>query len=398
MKFLIAPDSFKGSMDAATAAAAIAAGVSGAESRARYDLLPISDGGEGLLSVLAGPLELEMLETSVRGPLGDRVVARWGWNEDRRLAVVEVAEAVGIDLIPPWQRDIFAADSFGVGELMNAARERGAERIVIGLGGSGTSDGGAGLLRALGLRLLDRDGDDREGAPRELQMVVGIDFRTLETWSQVDILVASDVDNPLTGPTGAAAVFSPQKGATEEDAARLEKVLAGWGRLLQTAPFARWQSADRQPETKPAVISEMPGAGAAGGIGAALLALGARLRPGIEVVLEVTGFADRLDGVDCVLTGEGRIDSQTRFGKAPWGVCQAARRQGVPTVAFCGQLGEGGEALTGPRGFAAVVEISPSGESLEVALDNGPANLRTAARRVVESRIWGPGRRGYEGA
>ena len=369
MRVLVAPDSFKESMSARTAAEAIARGLRRVDPAVECALLPVADGGEGLLPALAAPLGLTIRRESVQGPLGVPNEAHWGWDAKSRTAVVEVAEAIGLHLVPPGQRDIFAADTYGVGQLLLAARAAGARRILVGLGGSATNDGGAGLLRALGARLLDGSGRERGSTPAELASVTAVAGFPIAAWEDCELLVASDVINPLTGPDGASNVFGPQKGASPADVVRLERILSRWGESLAEAA-----GSDH---------SKAPGAGAAGGLGAALLSLGATLRPGIQVVLEALDFQRELATAGLVITGEGRIDGQTAGGKAPWGVCQAATAAGVPTIAFCGKLGSGAQKLLGAGGFAAIVQISDPDEPIETALARGPENLAAAVEATV---------------
>lgn len=382
MKIVIAPDSFKGSVDAVRAAAAISSGLRRAQPQVECVEMPIADGGEGLLDALADPLGLQRISVGVRGPLGQDISADFGWSETLRLAVIEVAEAIGVHLVAGKGRDVLRADSYGVGQLMEVARRRGARRILIGLGGSLTNDGGAGLLTALGARVLDQRGDDVDGNPLGLQRAIALDATTLSTWHDIELTVASDVDNPLTGPRGASAVFGPQKGASPADLMILDSALSRWGRILQQSYL--------DPANCPAPLAERPGAGAAGGIGVSLLFLGARVRPGIDIVLEALQFPRRLAGADWVVTGEGCIDGQTASGKGPWGVCQAAHSAGVGTIALCGRIGDGASSLIGPSGFVTIIGITPEGQAEGEALTQAVPNLEAAAYRVGSALREGP--------
>lgn len=325
MRIVIAPDKFKGSLSAPEVAARVAEGARRVDPEIEIDAIPVADGGEGTLdaALAAG---FERRTARVTGPLGAPVDAAFALRGDE--AVVEMAQASGLDLVPAGGADAAAATSLGTGQLLAAALDAGARRIVLGIGGSASTDGGAGLLQGLGARLLDDSGHELPvggGALADLARIElgGLDPRLSET----EIVLASDVDNPLLGPTGAAAVFGPQKGATPDDVARLDAALANLVEVLaaHTAVPAR-------------IAAERPGAGAAGGVGfAALAVLGAERRPGIDVVLEFTGLEARLAGADAVITGEGSLDAQSLMGKTPIGVARAARRAGVPVYAVSGR-------------------------------------------------------------
>ncbi len=362
MRIIVAPDSFKESMSAAEASTAIEAGVRRVWPEAETTRLPMSDGGEGLVRVLAPALGGELVETTVVDCLGRECRASYGWVAEQRLAVVEVAEAVGLQQIPVAQRDPLRASTEGVGELVREALDRGATRIVVGLGGSATTDGGTGMLRALGMRFLDSRGAELPAGGGSLAMLDRVDGSGLDPrLSALRVEVASDVDNPLLGSRGAAAVFGPQKGASP---AQIEHLERGLTRLAQLAGS---DGAD---------AATMPGAGAAGGLGFALLRfLDATIRPGVDTVIEATGFEDALEGADYVFTGEGSIDAQSSAGKAPWGVAQRAARRGVPVIGFAGRVDI--DAAESP--FSAVVPIVRGPSTLEEALRDGPANLEQAA-------------------
>lgn len=361
MRVVLAPDSFKESMTATRAAEAMAAGVHAVLPDARCVPVPMADGGEGTVLALGGT----PVPVPVAGPLGDPVQAQLGWQPERRLAVVESAQAVGMHLVPPGERDILRADSGGVGTLVRAALDLGADRIVIGLGGTLTSDGGAGLLRELGTRLRDDRGAELPpGAPMRLATLdaTGLDPRL----RAVRIELACDVRNPLLGPRGAAAVFAPQKGATGAQLPVLEAALGRMAAALDRAGFGS--------------VADRPGAGAAGGLGAALLALGARMRPGVQVVAEAVGLAEAVAGADLVLTGEGRVDGQTLDGKVPAGVCAVAAAAGVPVVVLGGSVDPAAD-LSG-LGALAVREIA-TGLPLAEALRRGPELLERATAAVL---------------
>ena len=326
-RVLVAPDSFKGSLTQAEVAAAIAAGVARALPGARVTELPLSDGGEGWLDTLVAADEGgRMVEVAASGPLGEPIEGRFGLVEGGRTAVIEVATASGLHLVSPTSETFRAASSRGSGELIRAALDAGATRILVGLGGSATTDGGAGLAVALGARLLDAGGEPVGAGGAALADVATVDLSGLDPrLGAVEVLVASDVDNPLLGPTGAAAIYGPQKGAGPDDVAPVDAALANY--------------ADRVEAALGRELRSVPGAGAAGGLGFGLLAFcGARLVPGIEVALDTVGFDAALAGADLVISGEGRIDLQTLHGKVVAGVAGRARAAGVPVYAIGGAV------------------------------------------------------------
>lgn len=370
MHFLVAPDSFKGSLTAAEAARAMARGLRTVFPDAEILELPVADGGEGTVDALLAATGGTSRCTRVHGPLGDPVEAVWGVLGDGRTAVIEVAAASGLGLVPEMQRDPWRASTFGTGELVRAALDAGLRKIILGLGGSATNDGGAGFARALGVRFLDAEGRDLpEGGAALVQLArvdpAGLDVRLEET----ELLVASDVDSPLCGPRGATAVFGPQKGVAPE---ALQALDAALGHL------ARIAARDTGRE-----VADVPGAGAAGGLGAGLLWFTrARIRPGVELLLEASAFEARLQEVDLVFTGEGRTDAQTALGKAPAGVAAAARRQGVPVVCLSGSLGEGAEGLL-DLGMEALASVPPGPLDLATCMAEAAPLLEAAARRAA---------------
>jgi len=323
MRIVIAPDKFKGSLDASGVARAVADGIRAVRPEAAIDLVPVADGGEGTLDAALGA-GFERRTTVVTGPTGEPVSADWGLRGDE--AVIEMALASGLAVLPGGIRDAGGATSRGTGELIAAALDAGARRIVLGVGGSAGTDGGAGMLQALGLRLHDGAGAVLPGGGAALARLVAVDASALDPrLAEASITLASDVDNPLLGRYGAAAVFGPQKGATPGDVAELDAALAHYAALVVDA-FGVPGAAD------------VPGAGAAGGVGfAAVAALGAERRSGIDVVLDFTGLRERLAGADLVVTGEGSIDEQSLGGKTPVGVAIAAAAASVPVVAVCGR-------------------------------------------------------------
>ncbi|WP_249417099.1 glycerate kinase [Streptomyces sp. TS71-3] len=332
-RVLIAADKFKGSLTAVQVAERLTAGLRRVVPGLPVEPLPVADGGDGTVAaaVAAG---FERRETQVTGPLGTRVTAAYALSGDT--AVVEMAEASGLQHLPPGTFAPLTATTHGAGELLRAALDAGARTIVFGVGGSATTDGGAGMLTALGARFLTADGSPVAPGGGPLGTLATADLTGLDArLAGTDVILASDVDNPLTGPKGAAAVYGPQKGASGEDVAVLDASLAHFAEVLATALGPRAGE-----------IAAAPGAGAAGGIGyGALVGLGARFRPGIEVMLDVLGFAPALGRATLVITGEGSLDEQTLHGKAPAGVAAAARAAGKDVVAVCGRLALGADAL-----------------------------------------------------
>ena len=372
MKVVIAPDSFKESLSAAQVAAAIARGWASVFPDAELLLLPMADGGEGTVDALLASLGGERREQQAQGPLGEPVIAHWGLLADGS-AAIEVAAASGLHLLEPAQRDVCRASSRGSGELLLAALDAGAKRIVLGLGGSATNDGGAGLLQALGVRLLNAQGQELAAGGAALAQLVRVDCSGLDPrLHEVEILVAADVDNPLCGPRGASAVFGPQKGASLYDVDLLDAALAHFADCTAQALGKDWQ--------------QEPGVGAAGGLGFALKAyLGASFCPGIQLVAQIAGLAEAVVGADLVITGEGRLDSQTLHGKTPAGVAEIARQAGVPVIALAGSLGEGYQALYGV-GIDAAFSLAPGPISLQQAMLSGAAELE--ARSCDLARFW----------
>lgn len=374
MKVVLAPDSFKESMSAAEAAAAMARGVRAVYADAECVEVPMADGGEGTAEALVDALGGQWREVATVDALGRPITARYGLTPDG-LAVIEVAAAVGIGLIPPAEREVMASSSAGVADLVRDALDAGATRVIVGLGGSATTDGGAGLLAGLGAVWLDADGVALASHPEALTRLDRVDLTGLDPrLERVEIELACDVTNPLLGPSGSAAVFGPQKGASPEQVPVLDGVLTRIADALVAAGRAD--------------VREVPGAGAAGGLGAAFLSLGGRRRRGVEVVAEAAGLARHVAGVDLVLTGEGSIDSQTLAGKTPAGVAEVAAASGVPVIAFAGRLGEGADELVG-NGFAAVVSITTGPCDLATALADGPANLERAVATALRLYLLG---------
>lgn len=391
-RVLLAIDSFKGSVSSAQAEEAVAEGVRRVWPDAQVSALPLADGGEGTLDAVAA-CGGELSTCEAAGPLGDRVSARMLVDGERESAVIEMAEAAGIGYSPCTESAALAASTYGVGELMLRAVRAGARTLYIGLGGSATNDGGAGMLQALGARLVDDRGCDIAPGLAGLEHVASIDLApALRALNGARIVVLSDVENPLVGRRGALAVFGGQKGLPTGDAEVLrgyDSWMVGYGRLLDAAiTGARAQGLLRVPEgarTFGSVLG-VPGAGAAGGLGAALLALGAELRSGVETVLDLIGFGEHVRDVDLVITGEGNMDEQSAAGKAPVGVARRAKRYGKPVVAVVGGRADNLDAVYG-QGVDLVLPICRRPMDLEQAIDPQEAttNLICAGEAAARS-------------
>ncbi|MEV8589228.1 glycerate kinase [Streptomyces sp. NPDC051180] len=368
---LVAADKFKGSLTAVQVAERVTAGLRRVVPGLSVETLPVADGGDGTVAaaVAAG---FERREVRVTGPLGEQVTAAFALRGTT--AVVEMAEASGLQLLP---RGVFApltATTYGSGELLRAALDAGATTLAFGVGGSATTDGGAGMLAALGARFLDADGEPVGPGGAALADLATADLAGLDPrFADVDLILASDVDNPLTGPKGAPAVYGPQKGATPDDVRTLDAALAHFATVLEKAVG---------PKAAEAALA--PGAGGAGGIGYGALILGASFRPGIELMLEVLGFAPALERATLVITGEGSLDEQTLHGKAPAGVAAAARAAGKDVVAVCGRLALSPEAL-GAAGIRRAYPLTALEPDPAVSIPNaGPLLEQTAATLATD--------------
>ncbi|ENM5763412.1 glycerate kinase [Vibrio mimicus] len=373
MKVVIAPDSFKESLTAKQVCDAIQAGLARVWNDAKFVAIPVADGGEGTVQSLVDATQGRIVEVKVMGPQGKRVEAFYGMLGDNQTAVIEMAAASGLHHVPIAQRDPKLTTSFGTGELIRHALDQGVTKLIIGLGGSATNDGGVGMLAALGARFTNADGEPIQLTGGGLRELVNIDLSDFDPRLQhCDLLVACDVNNPLCGDKGASAVFGPQKGATLDDVRLLDGALQQFGLLTEKV-------------TGKAVL-QSAGAGAAGGMGAALLAYThATLRPGIEIVLDTVQLAHQVSDADLVITGEGRIDSQTVHGKTPMGVAKVAKRFDVPVIALSGCTGENYQAVY-QCGIDAVFAAVPRAMTLEDALKESDFNLADLAENVA--RLW----------
>ncbi|MDR0576427.1 MAG: glycerate kinase [Candidatus Accumulibacter sp.] len=369
MRIVVAPDSYKGSVSALGVAQAMERGILRVFPEADVRKIPIADGGEGTVEALVAATNGAMRRMDVTGPLGERVTAHWGVLGDGRTAVIEMAAASGLPLVPAERRDPRISTTRGTGELMRAALDAGLRKIIIGIGGSATNDGGAGMARALGARFLDDGGRELPDGGAALSRLARIDLSGLDPrLEDCRITVACDVDNPLCGPRGASAVFGPQKGATPEIVAELDAALGHFSTLAEKA-------AGR-------AVAGLSGAGAAGGLGAGLMYFTpAQLRPGVEIVLDAVNFAGVAEGAAFVLTGEGRTDFQTAFGKAPVGVARVAKRFGAPVFCLSGGLGDGADDVLA-QGIDAVMSICDRPLTLDECMKTGGALIESATERL----------------
>ena len=369
MKVVIAPDSYKGCLSALEVAKAMERGVLSVFPSAEVRKIPIADGGEGTVAALVTATNGQLRQTEVTDPLGNKIIAHWGVLGDGRTAVIEMAAASGLPLVPKEKRDPRVTTTYGTGELIKAALADGLAKIIIGIGGSATNDGGTGMARALGVRFLDAAGQEVAAGGGSLAEICQIDTTGLDPrLKNTEIVVACDVDNPLCGTRGASAVFGPQKGATPEMVQQLD------------AGLAKYASCARQATGRD--VAEKAGAGAAGGLGAGLMFFTpAQLKPGVEIVLDAVGFSDIVRDADFVITGEGRTDFQTAFGKAPVGVAKVAKTHGAPVFCISGGLGEGADDVLA-QGIDAVMSICDRPLSLEECMAAGAQLIEPAAARL----------------
>ncbi|HBY7768184.1 TPA: glycerate kinase [Klebsiella aerogenes] len=370
MKIVIAPDSYKESLSALDVATAIETGFREIYPHAEYVKVPVADGGEGTVEAMVAATQGHIVQVSVTGPLGEPVNAFYGLSGDMRCAYIEMAAASGLESVPPTRRNPLLTTSWGTGELIRHALDAGVSQIIIGIGGSATNDGGAGMAQALGAKLLSAGQQQIAPGGGALETLARIDLSELDPrLADCRIDVACDVTNPLTGPQGASAVFGPQKGATAAMIERLDRGLQHFAQII-----------DRDLDID---VLNLEGGGAAGGMGAALYAFcGANLRPGIEIVTDALGLAELVADADLVITGEGRIDSQTIHGKVPVGVAKVAKRFNVPVIGIAGSLTADVGAVH-QHGLDAVFSVLYSVCTLEEALANAAANVRMTARNVA---------------
>lgn len=372
MKIIAAPDSFKGSLSAVQAADAMRRGIKAAFPEAEVVMVPSADGGEGTLDTLVASNNGRKKAVTVTGPLGDPVEAEYGILEDSGTCIIEMASASGLELIPKADLNPLKATTYGTGELIKRALDDGYTTFILAIGGSATNDGGAGMLQALGMRLLDEHGEDISFGGGELKNIHRIDLSSFDPRiARSTFVIASDVENPLIGPDGASYVFGPQKGADSGMVQELDEQLHHF--------------ADKAAEATGVKLHHRPGAGAAGGLGGAFQAFfPSRMERGIDIVLSYQQFSAHLQGADLVLTGEGRVDAQTASGKTAMGIAQAAKKQGVPTIIIAGSVGDGAEALY-EHGVVSVNSIMNCPMSLEEAIRDAEVLLQWSSEQVVRS-------------
>lgn len=368
MKIIIAPDSFKGSLSAREVGLAIKKAFKSEIPGAQIEVIPMADGGEGTLETLLFATKGKEIVVDATGPLGERRSTAYGVLGDGKTAVIEMAQVAGLPIIPPGKRNPMLTTTYGVGELISHALDQGYRHFIIGLGGSATNDGGLGMLQALGVGFFDASGSPVKPIGASLKEIKTIDFHTLDARiRQCELTVASDVENPLCGPQGASFIFGPQKGATTEQVNQLDEGLKHYSGLIEQELNQVWQ--------------HQPGAGAAGGLGFALLALGARIVSGAKVVADATGLKSHIESADWVITGEGQSDGQTLYGKVPSFVAKLANEYGVHSVLLSGGLGDGFEQLYSL--FVSCHSIVPGPVTLEQAMENAEEYLIQAARNIA---------------
>ncbi|MFA0495958.1 glycerate kinase [Vibrio sp. 10N.222.54.B11] len=370
MKIVIAPDSYKESLSAMGVAQAIEDGFKQLIPNAEYVKLPMADGGEGTVQSLVDATNGSIIQHPVIGPLGEIAEGFYGMFGDGKTAIIEMAAASGLDLVSPEQRNPLKTTTYGTGELIKAVLDKGVEHIIIGIGGSATNDGGLGMAQALGIRMLDAEGHELVFGGGELSKLTTIDLTNLDPRLQnVRLEVACDVDNPLCGPKGASQVFGPQKGATPEMVELLDANLAHYASIMKNQLGVD--------------VIDLPGAGAAGGLGAALVGLlNAELRPGINIVMDAVNLDEIVSDADLVITGEGRIDSQTIHGKTPIGVARTAKKHKLPVIGIAGCLASDC-GVVHEHGIDAVFAVVNRSVDLPTALAEAAENIELTARNVA---------------
>lgn len=369
MKILIAPDSFKGALSSRQVADAIGAGIKRVNPSVEIIKIPLADGGEGTVDSLVAATDGTIIKVKVKDPLLRDITACYGILGDNTTAVIEMAAASGLTLLTPNEQNSLLTSTYGTGQLITDALDRGCRTIIMGLGGSATNDGGLGMLNALGVKFYNQSGQDSSIGGQGLIDLAAIDLSGLDKRiATTDFKAACDVKNPLTGPEGATYIFGSQKGADEATLALLDKHMAKYGKMVETLLEIN--------------IADLPGAGAAGGLGAAVFAfLGAELRSGIDLVMQTVQLEKQLSGVDLVFTGEGKIDLQTSFGKALWGVARLAASYSIPVIALTGSIGSGTEVLY-ENGFTAIFAIADGPMTLEHSIAQTPFLLEAATERI----------------
>ncbi|MBU8756164.1 glycerate kinase [Priestia megaterium] len=370
MKIVIAPDSFKESLTALHVCEALEKGIKTHFPNAEISKVPMADGGEGTVQSLVDATGGQIIQAKVTGPLGKEVEAFYGILGDGKTAVIEMAAASGLHQVPMDERNPLITTTRGTGELILKALDQKVKHIIIGIGGSATNDGGAGMAKALGAKLLNTNGAEIKEGGGSLNQLAAIDLTNFDSrLAEVKVEVACDVDNPLTGATGASAVFGPQKGATPDMVKQLDRNLAHYAAVIEKEMDIH--------------IQNVPGAGAAGGLGGGLLAfLSAELKPGVDIVIEATQLERYIKDANLVITGEGRIDGQTIYGKTPIGVAKTAKKHSVPVIAIAGSIGAGSEAVY-EHGISALFSVVPGAVTLPEALEKAGENIERTAKNVA---------------
>ena len=370
MRIVVAPDSFKESLSANEVALSIEKGIYKVFPEAEVTLIPMADGGEGTVQSLVDATGGQVIKLAVKDPLMRDIEGFLGILGDKETAVIEMAAASGLDLLKEQEKDPWVTTTYGTGQLIKKALESGSKKIIIGIGGSATNDGGAGMAEALGVKLLDSQGNQIIRGGGGLKELMAIDSSGLDPGiSRAQILVACDVNNPLVGENGASQVYGPQKGADKKKVGALDENLKHFASIIK-------RDLDKD-------ILEVPGSGAAGGLGGGLMAfLNAQLKPGFEIIKEIVDLERKMKGADLVITGEGRIDFQTQFGKTPFGVAQVARKFGIPVIALAGTLGDGHQVLY-EQGIDAMFSILDRPMDLTEAKTEAPLLLKNTAERIM---------------
>ena len=372
MKILVAPDSFKGSLTAMEVSENIKRGIHNSDSKIDVDLLPMADGGEGTVQSLVDATDGKIIEKEVTGPLGKPVQGFYGLLGDGKTAVIEMAAASGLPLVPAGKKNPLKTTTYGTGELISSALEHGVEQIIIGIGGSATNDAGVGMAQALGAEILDAEGNQVAFGGGNLDQIEKINLKNLDSrLNNVEVLVACDVDNPLYGEDGAAYVYAPQKGADREMVEILDQNLRHFNQVAIK---------ELNKDT-----NKIPGAGAAGGLGAGLVAfLDAELKAGVDIVLDIIDFEDRLRDVDLVITGEGMLDGQSIYGKTPVGVSRSAAKKDIPVIAIAGTLGRGVEKVLA-HGINAYFSIIDRPADLNEIVERSPELLANLSEQIIRT-------------
>lgn len=372
MKFVLAPDSFKGGRSAIEVATAMKTGLSKVFPDAEYDLVPMADGGEGTVQSLVDATHGEIINVSVTGPLGNQVIARYGMLGDGTTAAIEMAQASGIQYVDDTTHNPMITTTYGTGEMILDALDHGAKEIILGIGGSATNDGGAGMAQAIGVHLRDIEGNELEYGGGQLDKLATIDTREIDPRiPKTKILIASDVTNPLVGETGSSEVFGPQKGATPE----MVKIL--------DANLAHYADVIKHELNKD--LAQAPGAGAAGGLGAGLMAFtNSQMEKGVDIVIEYTHLKERAKDADFVFTGEGGIDSQTQYGKTPFGVALATKSVApkAPVIVLSGNIGDGLNVLYRPDAIDAIFPTATAAKSLEKAIADAASDIEMVSENI----------------